>query len=128
MANYWKLSLHLGVRMLPPARLSAIHLALHRVDFRKAHDGLLAECYHMGLDPFSGDVVLFVGRCRRRMKLLFADESGLWLAFKRFNADSLKTRFRFLVDPSVKEISTAELAMFFEGSAYTVDKRLKLKS
>ncbi len=111
--------------MLPPAKLRYIHLAMHRVDFRKSHDGLLAEAYSMGLDPFEGDVILFVGRCRRRMKLLFADDSGLWLAFKRFNAEAMKTKFRFLVDPQVNQISTAELQMFFEGNAYTVDRRLR---
>ena len=111
--------------MLPPAKLRFIHLAMHRVDFRKSHDGLLAECYHMGLDPFAGDVVLFVGRCRRRMKLLFADDSGLWLAFKRFSSQSMKTKFRFLADPTVNQISMADLQMFFEGSAYTIDRRLK---
>ena len=111
--------------MLPPARIRFINVAMHKVDFRKSHDGLLAEAYHMGLDPFAGDVVLFVGRCRRRMKLLFADDSGLWLAFKRFNSESMKTKFRFLADPMVNQISMAELQMFFEGSAYTVDKRLK---
>lgn len=110
--------------MLPPAKLRFIHLAMHKVDFRKSHDGLLAEAYRMGLDPYAGDVVLFVGRCRRRMKLLFADESGLWLAFKRFNEKTMKTKFRFLQDPQVNQISSAELQMFFEGNAYTVDKRL----
>jgi len=98
---------------------------MHRVDFRKAHDGLLTECYNMGLDPFDGDVVLFVGRCRRRMKLLFADDSGLWIAFKRFNTETIKTRFRFLSDPHTTQISIAELQMFFEGAAYTVEKRLQ---
>ncbi|MFW7382243.1 MAG: IS66 family insertion sequence element accessory protein TnpB [Oligoflexus sp.] len=110
--------------MLPPARIRFVHVAMHKVDFRKSHDGLLAECYQMGLDPFAGDVVLFVGRCRRRMKLLFADETGLWLAFKRFNGASMKTRFRFLTDPQVEQISAAELQLFFEGSAYTIDKKL----
>lgn len=111
--------------MLPPAKLRYIHVALHKVDFRKSHDGLLAECYHMGLDPFAGDVVLFVGRCKRRMKLLFADNSGLWLAFKRFNGEAMKTKFLFLADPEVKQISMGELQLFFEGSAYTIDRRLK---
>ena len=111
--------------MLPPAKLRFIHVAMHRVDFRKAHDGLLAECYQMGLDPYAGDVVLFVGRCRRRMKLLFADNSGLWMAFKRFDAESMKTKFLFLADPQVNKISMAELQMFFEGSAYTIDNQLK---
>ena len=110
--------------MLPPARMRFVHVAMHKVDFRKAHQGLLAECYRMDLDPFAGDVVLFVGRCRRRMKLLFADDSGLWLCFKLFNSESIKTKFRFLSDPQIKQISVAELQMFFEGSAYTVDKKL----
>ena len=43
--------------MLPPAKIRHIHLAMHWVDFRKSHDGLLAECCQMGLDPFVGDVV-----------------------------------------------------------------------
>lgn len=109
--------------MLPPARIRFIHVAMHKVDFRKSHDGLLAECYRMELDPFAGDVVLFVGRCRRRMKLLFADDSGLWLAFKRFSAESMKTKFRFLSDPQVTQISAAELQLFFEGVAYTIEKK-----
>ena len=110
--------------MLPPARIRFVHVAMHKVDFRMSHDGLLGECYRMGLDPFAGDVVLFIGRCRRRMKLLFADDSGIWVGFKRFNSQSMRTKFRFLADPEVKQISTAELQMFFEGSAYTIDKRL----
>jgi hypothetical protein len=110
--------------MLPPAKLRFIHLAMHRVDFRRSHDGLLAEAYKMGLDPFAGDVVLFIGRCRRRMKLLFADNTGLWVAAKRFNDKSMKTKFRFLESAQVNEISMAELQMFFEGNAYTIEKRL----
>lgn len=111
--------------MLPIARLKNIYVVMHRVDFRKAHDGLLAECYNLGLDPFTGDVVLFVGRCRRRMKLIFADDSGLWLAFKRFNSKTMKTAFRFLSDPKADEISFAELQMFFEGVRYQIEGRIK---
>lgn len=111
--------------MLPPAKIRFIHLALHKVDFRMGHDGLLAECYRMSLDPFAGDVVLFIGRCRSRMKLLFADDTGLWVAFKKFNRQSMKTKFKFLSDPCVQHISTAELQMFFEGKAYTIQKKLE---
>ena len=91
----------------------------------RGNDGLLAECYRMGLDPFSGAVVLFVGRCRQKLKLLFADDSGLWVGYKRFNAHTLQTKFRFLHDPSVQQISTAELQMFFEGSYYTIGRSIK---
>lgn len=111
--------------MLPPARIRYVHLAMHKVDFRLGHDGLLAQAYRLGLDPYAGDVILFVGRCRRRMKLIFADDTGLWVAFKRFNQECLKTRFKFLEDPEVKQISTGELQMFFEGSAYTIQGRLQ---
>lgn len=111
--------------MLPPARIRYVHLAMYKVDFRLGHDGLLAQCYQLGLDPYAGDVVLFVGRCRRRMKLIFADDTGLWVAFKRFNRDSLRTRFRFLEDPQVKQISSAELQMICEGTAYTIQSRLE---
>lgn len=111
--------------MFPPAKIRFIHVAIHKVDFRKSHDGLLAECYQMGLDPFAGDVVLFIGRCRKRMKVLFADDSGLWLGFKRFNSKPMKTQFRFLSDPGYNKISTAELQMFFEGNAYTISRRLE---
>ncbi len=113
--------------MLPPAKLRYIHLAMHKVDFRLGHDGLLAKCYDLGLDPFAGDVVLFVGRCRRRMKLLFADDSGLWVGFKRFNSSTMKTKFKFLDDPKAKEISMGELQMFFEGSAYSIHRRVEKK-
>ncbi len=48
--------------MLPPAKLRCVHVALHKVDFRKSHDGLLAECYAMDFDPFAGDVVFIRDR------------------------------------------------------------------
>ena len=111
--------------MFPLINTQQIFVAQHRVDFRKSHDGLLGEAYQMGLDPFQGDVVLFIGRCRRRMKLLFCDSSGVWVAFKRFNAEAMKTNFRFLTEPEKTTISSAELQMFFEGSRYHIEKRIK---
>lgn len=113
--------------MLPTLGVRAVYVASHRVDFRRSYDGLLAECYNLGVDPFGGDMVLFVGRNRRRIKILFADASGLWLASKRFSDGAMKTRFKFLNDPLVTEITTGELQMFCEGSAYQIDRRLDLQ-
>lgn len=112
--------------MLPAPMLKHVYVAYHKVDFRKQHDGLLGECYHLGLDPFAGDVVLFIGRCRRKMKLLFADSTGVWVAYKRFNKQCMKTHFRFLDNPGVNEISQAELSMFFEGCRYKIERRLSV--
>lgn len=107
--------------MILSTRVRKIWLALHRVDFRRHHDGLLAEAYRIGLDPFRGDLLIFVGRNRRSLKVLYADDSGLWVAAKRFTEEAMRTRFRFLTDPQCSEITHAELAMIVAGTAYKVE-------
>lgn len=103
-----------------------LYVVMHRVDFRKSFDGLLGECLQLGLDPIGKrDVLLFVGRQKNRMKLLFADETGIWVSSKRFHQGSIETSFRFLEDPAVKTISEAELSIFLEGSSYRIDKKMK---
>ncbi len=109
--------------MILSTRTRRIWLAQHRVDFRKQYDGLLAEAFSMGLDPFRGDVVIFVNRNKWRVKVLHADETGLWVSGKRFCA-RMKTALRFLSDPSCAEISQAELMMLIEGSAYSIERKV----
>lgn len=101
-----------------------IWLACHRVDFRKQHDGLLAEAYKMNLDPYRGDVIIFVGRARRRIKVLYADNTGIWVSAKKFTLEAMKTKLRFLIEPTSKSITHAELAMLIEGSSYTLNKKV----
>lgn len=110
--------------MLPGARKQRIWLARHRVDFRKQHTGLLAEAYKMSLDPYNGDVVIFIGRNRRRVKVLHADPTGLWISAKLFTLEAMKTKLQFLSEPSCKVISQGELALLLEGSSYTIEKRV----
>ena len=110
--------------MLMPAG-SRIYVATHRVDFRKAHSGLLAECYRLGLSPHRGDVVLFVGRCKSKIKVLHSDHNGLWMSYKKFDEDAMKTKIRFLSEPDCEVITTADLAMILEGNSYKIDARPK---
>ncbi len=110
--------------MLITQRRCRIWLARHRVDFRRAHNGLLAEAYRMNLDPFGGDVVIFIGRHRRAIKVLYADPTGLWVSTKKFTVEAMKTKLRFLVEPTSDSITQAELAMLIEGSAYTMGKKV----
>ena len=110
--------------MMLPTRRQRIWLARHRVDFRKQHTGLLAEAYKMSLDPYNGDVVIFIGRNRRRVKVLHADPTGLWISAKLFTLEAMKTKFKFLSEPSCKVISQGELALLLEGSSYTIEKRV----
>lgn len=82
----------------------------------------------MNLDPFSGDVVIFIGRHRRRIKVLYADATGLWVSSKRFTLEAMKTKLEFLCDPSCDSITEAELAMLIEGSSYTIGKKVAIYS
>ena len=110
--------------MMVTSRRQRIWLARHRVDFRKAHNGLLSEAYKMNLDPFNGDVVIFIGRNRRRLKVLYADATGMWISSKIFTLEAMKTRLQFLSEPSCQSITPAELAMLIEGARYTVEKKV----
>lgn len=110
--------------MLMTSRFTKIWLARHRVDFRRQHQGLLAEAYKMDLNPFSGDVIIFVGRNLRRIKVLYADVSGLWVSTKLFTGETMKTKLSFLIDPCCDEISQSELALLIDGSRYTIEKKI----
>jgi transposase len=110
--------------MTTELRRQRIWLAQHRVDFRKQHGGLLAEAYKMGLDPFSGDVIIFVGRSRRMLKVLYADPTGLRLMAKLFTLETMKTRFKFIENTLAKDITQAELSLLLEGSRYVIEKKV----
>jgi hypothetical protein len=111
--------------MMSSFKNQKIWLIRHRVDFRRAHNGLLAEAYKMNLNPFVGDVLIFIGKNRRRIKVLHADDTGLWVSAKIFTMEAMKSKFKFLLEPHCEEITQAELAMLMEGSRYTVEKKVK---
>ena len=113
-----------GNKMLIASRNTKIWLARHRVDFRRQHQGLLAEAYKMNLNPFNGDVIIFVGRGLRRIKVLYADVSGLWVSTKLFTGEGMKTQLKFLTDPFCEEIAQSELALLIDGSRYTIEKKI----
>ena len=49
-------------------------------DMRKSFNTLAALVEHqLGHDPYAGDVFVFIGRQRNRMKVLVWDASGFWL-------------------------------------------------
>lgn len=91
-----------------------IFVARDAVDFRKAHDGLLAVIRDgFGDDPFDGSLFVFLNRGRDRVKLLQWDRDGFWLHYKRLE----KGTFTLDVKPDASrcEISRAQLAMLIEG-------------
>lgn len=91
-----------------------IFVARDAVDFRKAHDGLLAVIRDaFGDDPFDGSLFVFLNRSRDRVKLLQWDRDGFWLHYKRLEQGTFK--LDVTSDASRCEISRAQLAMLIEG-------------
>lgn len=61
-------------------------------DMRKSIDGLAAiVSYTLQQNPFSQQLFIFCSRDRSRLKILFWDQNGFWLFYKRLE----KGRFRW---------------------------------
>lgn len=61
-----------------------VYVALEPQDMRKSFNGLSAAVeQHLGGDPYQGTLYLFTNRRRDRLKILFWDGTGLWVAAKR---------------------------------------------
>ena len=102
--------------------IQRVCLVHQRVDFRSGHDGLLGASYRLGLKPYEGDLVVFVGRRRNAVKLLLFDGSGLWVLYKKFKMGSLRSQFKFLSEPQVTTLSRGEVSLLLEGAKYQVFK------
>jgi len=91
-----------------------IFVARDAVDFRKAHDGLLAVIRDaFGDDPFDGSLFVFLNRSRDRVKLLQWDRDGFWLHYKRLEQGTFKLDVK--ADAPRCEIDRVHLAMLIEG-------------
>jgi len=90
-----------------------IFAATEPVDFRKAHDGLVAIVRdHFADDPFDGSLFVFFNKRRDRIKLLLWDRNGFWLFYKRLERGTFRaTKGR----GKRVEIRRAELSMILEG-------------
>lgn len=87
------------------------------VDMRKSFDTLAAIVReHMKRDVLDGAVFVFVGRDRRRAKVLYWDGTGLCVLAKRL----AKGRFAapWEKKATTLEWTTSELALFLEGSEH----------
>lgn len=91
-----------------------IFVAREAVDFRKAHDGLIAIVRDQFRDdPFDGSLYLFLNRRKDRVKILQWDRDGFWLHYKRLEHG----RFRIVLEGLGErvEIPRPQLAMLLEG-------------
>jgi transposase len=90
-----------------------IWLAVQATDLRKSFD-TLAELVRqqLGGDPLSGQLFVFRNKRADRIKLLYWDEDGFVIVYKRLEAGT----FRFPQAPSAGvEIRAADLQMLLDG-------------
>lgn len=106
-------------------KVHRVFLARHRVDFRKRFDGLLAEAFVLGADPYDGDCVLFVKKDHTQLRAIVGDGVGLYLICRRFEGGRLRNLAAFVQQPSASDISTAELSLLLEGASFTVHQRAR---
>jgi transposase len=92
------------------------------IDMRKSIDGLsmLVEPL-LGMNALSGQVFVFVGKRRNKVKLLVWDRHGFWMLYKRLE------RGRFVSPQRLSQhgIAMAELTAWLEGIDVSKVRRLK---
>jgi len=100
-----------------------IWLATHATDLRKSFDSL-AELVRRQLerDPLSGQLFVFRNKRADRVKLLYWDEDGFVIVYKRLEAGT----FRFPQAEAARvEIRAADLQMLLDGIDLASVKRQK---
>jgi transposase len=81
-----------------------IYLHLEHVDFRKSINGLLAIIEsELTLNAFSGTLFIFCNKKKDKLKLLYWDETGFALWYKRLE----KQRFKW---PKCRELNHTNLS------------------
>lgn len=94
-----------------PAR-SRVFLARATTDMRKSFDGLCSLVQHgFHLDPFEGDVFVFLNRRRNYVKLLVWDDNGFWLCAKRLEGGTFEHWSPENGDATHVQIDRARLTM-----------------
>ncbi len=112
---------------LPPA--VKIHVCVAPTDMRKGFDGLCGLAEHvLQQDPLSGHLFVFRNRARDRLKVLYWDNDGLAIWYKRLE----RGRFQLPTDlqtademPVRAEISASELNLLLGGIDLASVKRRK---
>lgn len=77
--------------MLSEVTVDRVYLAQGSTDLRKSIDGLaILVKEEFDLDPFSPSLFVFCNRQRDKLKILFWDESGFWLFYRRLERGTFK--------------------------------------
>lgn len=99
--------------MTIPGASPRIVLATRPVDFRRGHDALASTAaVELGLDIYSGVIVIFRSKRGDRLKLIYWDGTGLVLTYKRLE----EGRFAWPgIADGVMRLSRGQFEALFEG-------------
>ena len=102
--------------MIGSTRRVAVFVHRAPVDMRKSFDALTAMVVQaLKRDVLSGDLYVFVGRDRRRAKVIFWDGTGLCVFAKRLEKGRFAAPWTRTGDGPIT-MTTSELALLLEGS------------
>ena len=94
--------------MIPSS--TRIFVCTERQDMRRSFDALsLAAKEHLGEDPRSGALFVFVNKRLNRLKVLWFDRNGYCLLYKRLH------HARFEIPDNVRTIDARTLATILRG-------------
>lgn len=95
-----------------------IFLARQFADMRKGCASLAAVVENaLGHDPYVGDIFVFVGKHKNRVKLIAWDRSGFWLCAKRLEQGTFAVPKGAAVEngSGVLPLSPAQIQLLLEG-------------
>jgi len=109
--------------MFLPLNRLRFYLYMHSTDMRKSFNGLFyLVSSELKKDPLSGDVYIFINKRRDRIKLLFWDQGGFWICYKRLEKGTFQRPFS-QDDNSLFDLSYDQLVMILEGIDINTIKR-----
>jgi transposase len=110
--------------MIGVARGVQVFAYAQACDMRKSFDTLAAlVTEELKRDLLSGDLYLFVGRDRRRAKVLYFDGTGLCVYAKRLEKGRFAAPWKRARSNRI-EMTLSELALFVEGSEEVLRRKL----
>lgn len=102
--------------MIGSTRQVTVYAYARQVDMRKSFDTLAVLVRNeLGRDVLSGDVFVFVGKTRRRAKVLYWDGTGLCLFAKRLEKGRFAAPWQARTEGALRW-TMSELSLFLEGS------------
>jgi transposase len=101
--------------MLSVPSQTKIYLAAGATDMRRGFNGLQGQVANvLQQDPLSGHLFLFVNRRRDKLKIIYWDQDGLAIWYKRLESGRFQVP-EFRPDQTHLEIKSDELMMLLRG-------------